>query len=104
MAVTLVVVVLLVVAAAAAEDHKEEPDRSMRDPDPVVRLNAPFEAVDMPDEKLIQSYRKHFAIKRSEQVAAADTIFEKPQYHKRFNLVKPLLVCFFSVESNVLFP
>eukprot|EP00043_Microstomoeca_roanoka_P004567 m.50485 g.50485 ORF g.50485 m.50485 type:complete len:321 (-) comp12550_c1_seq2:99-1061(-) len=56
-----------------------------------VHLNVPLREVEMPDEKLIESYRKHFAIKRAEQVKAAELIFEKPQYDKRFNLVRPLL-------------
>ncbi|EGD76778.1 hypothetical protein PTSG_08129 [Salpingoeca rosetta] len=64
---------------------------SPRLPGDVARLNAPLETTDMPDDKLVQSYRRHFAIKRTEQVKAADSIFEKPQYERRFDLVKPLL-------------
>eukprot|EP00055_Hartaetosiga_balthica_P017849 m.123996 g.123996 ORF g.123996 m.123996 type:complete len:111 (+) comp9419_c1_seq1:326-658(+) len=43
-------------------------------------------------EKLIASYKQHFRIKRTEQVKAVEGIFEIPEYHKRFNLIKPVLV------------
>lgn len=90
--VTVLSLALLFAIVAAAAEPLAGSDASNKTELPEGEAPPALQGGKTAAERALVGLQRQFSIKRREQVEAADTIFEKPSYHKRYDLVKPLLV------------